>query len=275
MFEIKNAVSPYLEYCTGYGNPGASGDSYVCGLAIASATAPIMFGAENNNLLDKINAFDICETKGPYIGQINMITVSSFCGLQGGLVGYHFLSDFDENADFLFEAEHANKRVPVYSARCIYDATKAIFGTVNNRKFPLIPGGHIPCANKAIEVFGQKKIYSAIAIGIAEDRTKNANLFMEDVGEIGNTELQSIESEKRVILDNVARSILQVGENQNVRFTKILSLVDITNVNDGDVGCSLVAAPYFNLARGVLPVGYNWDDLRQMKLLDWEKLVGM
>ena len=44
-----------------------------------------------------IVSYDICEKADAYIGQINMLTASSFCGLNGALWGYDFVKNFDSS----------------------------------------------------------------------------------------------------------------------------------------------------------------------------------
>ncbi len=85
---LEKSISPYEKYCDGYGNTKSSGNSYLLGFVLSTGKTKKQFYHDGSKMLDEINAFDIAETKGPYIGQINMSIVSSFCGPQGLIWGY-------------------------------------------------------------------------------------------------------------------------------------------------------------------------------------------
>ena len=89
-YDAKQVVNQSLgsskEYCMGYMNPGApSGEGYI-------STLKLSVGAVDVDNLDDITevivSYDRCEKNDAYIGQINMLTVSSFCGLNGAVWGY-------------------------------------------------------------------------------------------------------------------------------------------------------------------------------------------
>ena len=75
----KTAISPYDDYCDGYGMPGAYGNGYVSVLKVSAGTVE----KTNDALIDTIVTYDKAETADAYIGQINMLTASSFCGMAG------------------------------------------------------------------------------------------------------------------------------------------------------------------------------------------------
>src|SRR5260221_12318995 len=77
-------------YCGGYGNPGSVGNGYLLGLALGVGKTKITSQVEAH-LLDRIVAFDKAEVKGTNIGQINMVTVSSFC-VPMGLISWYDLA---------------------------------------------------------------------------------------------------------------------------------------------------------------------------------------
>ena len=92
---VTGAVSPFDPYCMGYLNPGASGFGYISTLKLSTgivSTAGLDTGTEG------IVSYDRCEKNDAYIGQINMLTASSFCGVNGAVWGYH-LAIADEIAN--------------------------------------------------------------------------------------------------------------------------------------------------------------------------------
>lgn len=272
-----NPISSYEKYCSGYGNPGNIGDGYLLGFCLEIGKVPIKFRHPGSDMLDKINAFDMAEATGTYIGQINMITVSSFCGPQGKIWGYDVARHPQLNSPDeilitkLFRADDVE--VSVYSASPLIDATRRLFGTRDNKRFPLLPGAHVPCATKNISKSGPVHLYCAIGIGIPEDREKNACLLMEDIGEltmsINNGDF--VKEYKRNVLTQLARSVLEIGENQNVKYKEIYVEMADVNVAGGEMGCALIAAPYFNLASNALTHKHKLvSELMNITLHKWE-----
>ena len=82
-FDLR-AIGPFDAYCDGYGRPGARGLGYVCVLKVATATVE----KTDDALLDRIVALDRAEAAQAYLGQINMETASSFCGIAGQVWGH-------------------------------------------------------------------------------------------------------------------------------------------------------------------------------------------
>lgn len=249
---ILKALSPYDEYSEGYGNTGSSGNSYVLGFHLGTASVKTEFSHIGSIMLDEINAFDLAETKGPYIGQINMSTVSSFCGPQGLVLGYDIMQPKNLYKESYGKVEFKGTKAMVYSLEPLIDATEKMFGTVDKRVFPLRPGSHVPFANKTIKADEPCIIFSCMAIGIAEDREKDACLLMEDVGKIENKGLGPYIQFKEEIIEKLAKSVLAIGHNQRVKYKEIFAGIRFQVVKKGEVGCALVAAPYFTLARNSL-----------------------
>jgi len=81
---LQDARSPHDDYCMGYPGEGP----YFTGFVMGSSAVPKKLGHKGSLVLDRINAFDMAEVDDTYLGQINMITVSSFCGPHGLLWGY-------------------------------------------------------------------------------------------------------------------------------------------------------------------------------------------
>lgn len=278
MLSLNEAIGPYDKYCDGYGNPGASGKGYFVGLMFGIGKTKVRFEHEGTSLLDSINAFDKAEVMDINIGQINMVQVSSFCGPIGKIWGYHVLKPkkFEPHKYFPKGAVRSGtSNVPVYSASPIVNATRALFGTVDDKRFPLLPGSHVPCAGKNITEKGPRHIYCGFALGIAKNQRQDANIFMEDLGDIPiyvkGTEVEAEYREK--ILENLANSVLAIGENQGVRYKEIFVEMQDIVIQPNEVGCALVAAPYFTLARSAIPQG-GTSQLVSMGLSEWEKSIG-
>ena len=66
----KTAISPYDDYCDGYGMPGAYGNGYVSVLKVSAGTVE----KTNDELVDRIVTYDKAEAADAYVGQINMLT---------------------------------------------------------------------------------------------------------------------------------------------------------------------------------------------------------
>lgn len=271
---LKNSIvptSPYADYCDGYGNPGAQGNGYVLGFVMDIGKTKLSHIAAGSRNLDEIDAFDKAEVKGATIGQINMITVSSFCGPMGYIWGYD-LARHDTLRQIpqigVITTTYKNQTVPVYSLKPLLEATKALFGTVAEQRFPIMPGSHVPCAKKSITRQGPIYLYSGLAIGIPQDRDKNACLLMED---IGWTESDSFTIREQ-LHEKLAQSILKIGENQHVVYKEIFLDIKISFIEKDEIGCALVACPYLTLARNALP-NQQEQLLKTMFLSEWNKSI--
>lgn len=243
---LKSALSPYKNYCAGY----SGNNAYLLGLVMSIGITREQFSHAGSTILDSILAYDQAEVEDAYIGQINMEIVSSFCGPQGLIWGYDILSpsnDVKEDEDINFKRIGLEVgEVTVKSARIIRKATKALFGTKDKLNFPLLPGTHVPCAGRFKVKRGPVVLYSAVAIGIPQDRQKNACVVMEDLGSLG-TKRQSLA--KRNIVKNSIKSVLEIGRTHNIIFKEVLVDFISKKVKKGQIGCALVAAPYFLLAQ--------------------------
>lgn len=276
---LKNALSPYDNYCDGYGNIGASGNSYILGLAIGVGVVDTSFSHQGSHLLDEITAFDLAETEGPFIGQLNMSIVSSFCGPQGLIWGFDIARNPDlykksKNSIFNKTIKYKDQSIKLYEANPIINATKSLFGTVNQKKFILRPGAHVPFAGKNKIIRGKDTVYAAVAIGIPENRQENACLLMEDIGIMQTSEFIT---DERTIFHNLAKSIIQIGINQHVKYSECFAALKSCKVKDNQIGCALVAAPYFTLARKALIKGndgnFDFEKMVHCSLSEWEKCV--
>lgn len=267
------AISVFDNYCDGYGNPGANGNGYYLGMVLGCGVTDYSLSHEGSRILDEIDAFDKAEVGQTTIGQINMTIVSSFCGLHGLIWGY----DVAKSKNMKRRLEYGPKEIilengsniQIYSIEPIAEATKALFGTVENKKYPLIPGGHVPCASKNIKSHEPGRIYASIAVGIPKDREKNACLLMEDVGRWkSNMSEEEISSRKSTVVEKLAQSIVQIGKNQKVEYSEIFVGITDVELKEGQIGCALVAAPYFVLAKQAIP-NNNPEKILDMNLEEW------
>ena len=274
---ISGAVAPFTEYCDGFGSPGASGNNYILGFYLGAGSSHLDLRHDGSRVLDEINSFDRAEIYNGSIGQINMSIVSSFCGPSGLIWGYdivphHKLRTLHElNVEPVTDYKY--NKIPVYSGAPLLDATSKLFGSVTSKRFPLLPGSHVPCAGKNFKDVGPRRIYATFGVGIAKDRRGNACLLMEDMGWIPLREDEfSQKRYKKMILQNVAQSIVEVGKNQRVEYSEIFTEIVDIKVNEGEVGCALVASPYFTLARNAIP-NNDISKLLSFDLATWEKSI--
>jgi histidine decarboxylase len=271
---VNGAVGPFDKYCDGYGNAGASGLGYISAMTLDVG----MVEQDMDAVLNGIVSYDRAEAQGAYIGQINMIVASSFCGLNGALWGYD-LARADEIAagrvKALFKvARHDGKNIPVYSADPLLDAAARLFGTQEKRRFPLLPGSHVICATKEYTSPGPKYIWSAIAISIPENRAVDSRLFIEDAGEAVVEDAGDLPAFADKLLRNIAKCAVRCGEDNNALYKEIWISHRIQWIPEGKVGCALVAAPYLVLAKDAVPDAKP-EKLLKMTITDWEKKMSL
>jgi len=257
---LESAISPFEEYCVGYSGQG----SYLTALVMGIESFKETFSHPGSKKLDSILAYDKAEVSGAYIGQINMSVVSSFCGPQGLIWGYDIAKKEDLKPPFLSEKNLKKfEGIKIKNGENLREAAKALFGTNDRRHFPFLPGTHVPCALKVHYKLGPTHLYGTAAIGIPEDRSKAACLFMEDVGEIIDKE-ESINSVKERIYFNTVQSIIEIGKQQKVRYKEIFINLISKKIDKGEMGCVLVTIPYFQLAEKA----FN-ERLTEQSLSDW------
>ncbi|NNE54051.1 MAG: histidine decarboxylase, pyruvoyl type, partial [Sulfitobacter sp.] len=223
----RTAISPYDNFCDGYSRPGSSGNGYVSVLKVMTGEVE----KTDDFLLDGIVAYDRAEANGAYIGQVNMETASSFCGIAGNVWGYDLARSEALDMDKpLFEVtQYDGSKLPVYDAAPLVAAGQTLFGTETARRFPPAPGAHVICANKSTtngrpatgepdpakgEAYG---VWCYIAISITRDRNSAADLFIEDAGTWTKNDSESdlaafLKEHQR----SVAWSIIACGKDQSV-----------------------------------------------------------
>ncbi len=234
--------------------------AHVAAPLLAFGTSPLLASAS----LSRTVAFDRAESAEANVTQTNMVRVSSFNGPNGLLLGHDVLPCPPVRSDL------APRRPEALDGGPLFGATRALLGTVDERRFPIRPGAHLLCAYKEHFVEGPGLMYAAFAIGMPEDRERDADLFMEDVGVL-RSDLDE-ETQRRAIADALLDSAALVGENLRLRYGRVFIAVRAHHVPEGSVGCALAAAPYVRLARGAVP-DEGVDALARMSPEEWERSV--
>lgn len=243
---LVSARSPYPDHCIGHWGGGG----FLIAIILAQGTVPRRFTHAGSDTLDEIVAYDKAEAMTAHAGQVNMITVSSFLGPEGLLWGYDVAKVDLPVPDVLFASDFAEfSGVDIRSGEDLRRAARELFGSATQPRLPFLPGAHVACVARHRCYTGPTTIYSAGAIGMPEDRATAACLLMEDVGQLDGVQDETTHrSSRRRLLLNIIRSVVEVGKNQHVRYREIIADVTVSAVAAQEVGCALVAAPYFKLA---------------------------
>jgi len=272
---VNGAVSPFGPYCMGYLNPGASGMGYISTMKLSTDIVS-MQGLDLGT--QGIVSYDRCEKDDAYIGQINMLTASSFCGLNGALWGYD-LATADEIANGtlqpLYYENQNGGQIPVYPVEPLLDAAMRLFGVDEQRRFPPMPGAHVVCANKSATFPGPTWVWSYIAIAIAADRSYESNLFIEDAGNYDSPSWAKTKLFLEINQHSVTKSIIMCGQDQDVLFSKIFVGYKFEWVPQGYVGCALTCAPYVVMAQDAIPPNMQASDIIGMTISQWEQALGL
>lgn len=189
----KTAVSPHDGCRDGYGTPGAYGYGYASVLKVSADTAE----KTSDELVDRIVTYDKAEAADAYVGQINMLTASSFCGTVDQVWGYdlarHDSIDNGKSKPLFTEKQRNGRKLEAHDATPPLSVGVELFGAEQNRRRHPIPGAHAICANKGVVAYRAKtgrplkdgEGYDArlfIAIPLSADRDFAADLFIEDAG---------------------------------------------------------------------------------------------
>ncbi|THJ10725.1 histidine decarboxylase [Nocardioides sp.] len=294
---VNGAVGNMPGNCMGYMNPGASGSGYIATMKL-SVDKIDMTGLDPG--AGGIVSYDRCEKDDAYIGQINMGTASSFCGVNGALWGLHLaVADDIQNGTlepmWTYPGPHyppgeklpAQGPVPVYPVAPLLDAAERLFGRMDPadggendlRRYPPLPGAHVICANKDASGMGGENgsyFWSAIGIAIAHDRETQANLFIEDCGQ--DRVSRSPEEAKAALqshLRAVSKSMVLCGQDQDVTYVEIFIGGKFIWTGPNEWGCSLACAPYVVLAEDAVSGVGQPADLCELSIDQWEKSVGL
>ncbi|MER7477406.1 histidine decarboxylase, pyruvoyl type [Streptomyces sp. NPDC126510] len=299
----RNAVGPEPRYTIGYMDPMrprytilGQGTSYIAAMKLSAAKAP---AAGLDAGTEGIVSYDLCETADANIGQINMMTASSFCGLGGALWGYHLARGvpYDHLTEIIPDANRNPEHfIPTATAAPLLNASERLFGHANdNRRHPPLPGSHVVCANKHITVRGPAYAWAIIAAAIAKDPETDSSLFIEDCGKFdahaygdrAGTIAPSPAAVEEMLEEHrnaVITSIAACGENYgghtdgNSRYSGAFISARAIYAAADEVACALACAPYILLAQDDIP--FNSDGTKEdPKLLldldieEWEQRV--
>ncbi|POF31771.1 histidine decarboxylase, pyruvoyl type [Roseibium marinum] len=270
---VNNAVGPFPANCAGYMNPPAAGWGYIAALKLSIGTV----AADMDTGLDGIVSYDRAECEDAYIGQINMLTASSFCGVNGAVWGYD-LARHDDLAAGLVKPlmmlpRHDGVEIPVMPMAPLLDAAYRLFGSRNQRRFPPLPGSMVVCANKSRTINPEREttVWCALAIAIAQDRLTTANLFIEDSSDTETTgEAPLVDIDR-----NIARSILLCGADQGVAYQQIFIGHKALKIKKGTVGCALACVPYVTLPHDAIPRNMHPEVLVDLTLSQWEQALDL
>ena len=266
---VEGSVGPFDEYCDGYGNPGSSGNGYVSVLKLSTGSVL----KSMDDVLEGIVSYDRAEKNDAYAGQINMITASSFSGLNGNVWGYD-LARHDglisgDVKPLMTRRRHDGVEIPIYPVWPLLEAGERLFGTARERRYPLLPGSHVICATKDVTVSGPATVWSAIALSFAQDRERDSSLFIEDVGSQVEGATQSEQANTLAArMASIVDSVMLCGEDQDVKYAEIFVGFKSEVIPAGSVGCALTAAPYLVLAKNAVPSSPG--RLLEMSLSEWE-----
>jgi len=298
---VNNAISREREFCTGYQNPGASGNGYITTIKLSTGCVDItpwrkIQSLKNDEVIefDKgcsgIVSYDRCECNDAYIGAINMLTASSFSGLQGVIWGYDLAVAENLRDSKLYDQKWPDGFItPVYDIQPLLDATERLYGHAepSQQRFNPLPGSMVVCANKSATSDPSSDVkegwaFSFIALSILNDRDSGSNLFIEDcdIIDINNPDgTQKTKEDVQKILNNTLRKVTECvvlcGEDQNIKYKETFIGYRVIKFNETQVGCALACAPYVTLARNAIPQGMNPSQLTEMTISEWENALNL
>ncbi|WP_165748473.1 histidine decarboxylase, pyruvoyl type [Cellulophaga sp. Z1A5H] len=278
----RTAISLYDNYCDGYGATGNEGNGYVSVLKVSTGEVE----KTEDFLLDGIVAYDRAEANDAYVGQINMLTASSFCGIAGQIWGFDMATtdeiENNEEKPVLVVKQYDGSDLPIYDAAPLLKAGISLFGTEKDRRYPPVPGGHIICANKSVTAYRPKSdefkenegfgVWCFIAISITRNRENSADLFIEDAGIwTQDDQPENLENFLKEHRKNVAWSITSCGEDQSVLYSRTYIGYAYRITTPGYIGTALTCAPYVSLAKNAIPKK-GFHHLNDITLSEWEAL---
>ncbi len=259
------AVPPagrFEEYCEGYF--AADAPQYMLGVSVKTGVVANSLICPGSTLLDEINAFDTAEVSGVNLGQLNVITVSSFCGPQGMIWGYDVCPPAHGHRSLGSTARNG-QQAEILDLDDLAAPFERLIGTVEEKRFPFMPGSHVPAALKMKTSREPGILYAALALGIPENRRRQACLMMENTGLCADD--GTWEEKRRQVIEAQAQSVLAIGENQQVRYSRIFVGVSSVAIRPGQTGCAMAMAPYFRLARNAF---LRDRDLSTLTIDEWE-----
>ncbi len=282
-FVVNSAVGSERDFCTGYLNPGSSGNGYITTIKLSVGLVDVKQPAIGGVPLDigtaGIVSYDRCECNDAYIGAINMLTASSFSGQLGAVWGYDLARADNLRGELLYDQKWPDgSKTPVYSIYPLLDATQRLYGTAPQRRFNPIPGSMVVCANKNATTTDWEQggwAWSFIALSFLENRNSGSNLFIEDCGLLPEMSYPQAKEKMDQTLRSVTECVVLCGADQNTKYKETFIGYKLVKFEKGQVGCALACAPYVNLARNTIPAGKNPSDLTDMTIGEWETSLGL
>ena len=281
----RTAISPYDQWCDGYGMPGAYGNGYVNVLKVSCGAVD----KTQDALIDGIVTYDKAECADAYVGQINMLTASSFNGIQGQIWG-HDLAVHDSIKDGSIEPLFTVKQfdgsdLKVFDAKPLIQAGIELFGTDADRRYHPAPGAHVICANKGVTAYRPKEgqpladgqaygVWCFIAISLTTDPDYAANLFIEDAGvwteNDSEQDLVNFLDQRR---KEIVWSVVECGNDSGVLFERTYIAYNYVMMKPNQIGNAITVGPYVTLARDAVPMG-GFGELNHMIISEWLKDQG-
>lgn len=81
---------------------------------------------------------------------------------------------------------------------------------------------------------------------------------MEDVGQLMLVDgPESLGPMRHKLLTSTAQSVTEIGANQRVHYREIVLDLALREIRAGEIGCALVAMPYFQVAKHALQCPSN------------------
>ena len=183
-----------------------------------------------NETLQNIVLFDLAETQMG-LGQVNFRKTSSFCGKGNFVNGINHIQKTNLKMPAIRgEWLNVSGGIDVYDYSQWNDINKKIV------RRSILPGAHICCAGEWCFGTSGDDMYVGVGIAIPEDEY-NAILFMECVG-------KTIDITDDIIRSDIIESITQIGKNQGIEYKEIHVVTEEKTIKR-DLGCSMVAIPYF------------------------------
>ncbi len=282
---VNSAVGSEKDFCMGYLNPSPSGNGYITTIKLSVGLVNIPQSTIGGVPLDQgtagIVSYDRCECNDAYIGAINMVTASSFSGLNGAIWGYDLAHAENLRGVLLYNQPWPDgSETPVYSIHPLLDTTLRLFGIDSQRRFNPLPGSMVVCANKNATNDPSSQpcgwAWSFIALSILEDRNSGSNLFIEDCGFIeGNPPYSEVKKTMDETLHKVTECAVLCGVDQDIKYKETFIGYKLVKFGDNQVGCALACAPYVTLARNAITAGKNPSDLTDMTISEWEQSLGL
>ncbi|HVA91430.1 MAG TPA: histidine decarboxylase, pyruvoyl type [Chloroflexota bacterium] len=258
---MRRIIGPLERHCAsaGFGPE----DAYLCAPMIGLGTAQLREDQDPGALLPRIVAFDRAEAQSANLTQTNLVQVSSFCGPRGLILGHDLLPGAPIPHPLLDP-----ERFPgVFDISALLDTSRALLGTVREPRFPIFPGQYLLCAYKTLYCPGPCNLYGAMAVAIAKERDRSADLFLEDHGLFGERE-----DAQAHVLVSLIDAAATIGENLGVTYGRLYVGLRSRRVHSGEIGCSLTAAPYLRLARRAVPLR-SPELLLELSVPQWEAAV--